>query len=71
MNGGLLLNASIEKMNKPLRLKCVSKNQKAMKFYENKGWKARVSFSARSRPPPKCVHLSNQMYIVTNRYIFR
>lgn len=37
--GGLLLNASIEKMNKPLRLKCVSKNQKAMKFYENKGWK--------------------------------
>lgn len=37
--GGLLLNASIEKMNKPLRLKCVSKNQKAMKFYENKEWK--------------------------------
>ncbi|MFB0840590.1 GNAT family N-acetyltransferase [Paenibacillus oleatilyticus] len=37
--GGLLLDASIEKMNKPLRLKCVSDNQKAMKFYENKGWK--------------------------------
>ncbi|MCM3737569.1 GNAT family N-acetyltransferase [Bacillus cytotoxicus] len=37
--GGALLNASIEKMNKPLRLKCVSRNEKAMKFYENKGWK--------------------------------
>ncbi|PEZ03969.1 GNAT family N-acetyltransferase [Bacillus sp. AFS018417] len=37
--GGELLNASIEKMNKPLRLKCVSENKKAMKFYENKGWK--------------------------------
>ncbi|MEH7462284.1 GNAT family N-acetyltransferase [Bacillus thuringiensis] len=40
--GGELLNASIEKMNKPLRLKCVSKNEKAMKFYENKGWKKAV-----------------------------
>lgn len=37
--GGLLLNASIEKMNRPLKLKCVSKNQKAMKFYERNGWK--------------------------------
>ncbi|MEI4802649.1 GNAT family N-acetyltransferase [Bacillus sp. NPDC077411] len=37
--GGALIHASIEKMNKPLRLKCVSKNEKAMKFYENKGWK--------------------------------
>ncbi|HDX9578725.1 TPA: GNAT family N-acetyltransferase [Bacillus pseudomycoides] len=37
--GGELLNAAIEKMNKPLRLKCVSENKKAMKFYENKGWK--------------------------------
>ncbi|MDP7980205.1 GNAT family N-acetyltransferase [Bacillus sp. WLY-B-L8] len=37
--GGELLNASIEKMNKPLRLKCVSENEKAMKFYETKGWK--------------------------------
>ncbi|MFD0713793.1 GNAT family N-acetyltransferase [Paenibacillus sp. GCM10027626] len=37
--GGLLLNASIEIMNKPLRLKCVSANQRAMKFYENKGWR--------------------------------
>lgn len=26
-------------MNIPLRLKCVSKNQKALKFYENMGWK--------------------------------
>ncbi|MGE6256929.1 N-acetyltransferase family protein [Heyndrickxia sporothermodurans] len=40
--GGLLLNASIEKMNKPLRLKCVSENQKAMKFYEKNGWKKEV-----------------------------
>lgn len=37
--GGALLDASIEKMNKPLRLKCVSENNKAMKFYESKGWK--------------------------------
>jgi len=37
--GGQLLNASIEKMNRPLKLKCVSKNQKAMKFYERNGWK--------------------------------
>lgn len=37
--GGQLLNVSIEKMNKPLRLKCVSKNQKAMSFYQNRGWK--------------------------------
>jgi len=34
-----LLKASIEKMNRPLKLKCVSKNQKAMKFYERNGWK--------------------------------
>src|SRR5690242_16817840 len=37
--GGELLNASIEKMNKPLRLNCVSENKKAIKFYGNKGWK--------------------------------
>jgi GNAT superfamily N-acetyltransferase len=37
--GGRLLNACIEKMNRPLKLKCVSKNQKAMKFYERNGWK--------------------------------
>ncbi|MGG4108090.1 GNAT family N-acetyltransferase [Paenibacillus lautus] len=34
-----LVNAAIEKMNKPVRLKCVSENQKAMCFYENNGWK--------------------------------
>ncbi|MEC2495887.1 GNAT family N-acetyltransferase [Bacillus cereus] len=37
--GRQLLHASIEKMNIPLRLKCVSKNQKALKFYENMGWR--------------------------------
>nr|WP_272509797.1 GNAT family N-acetyltransferase [Paenibacillus chitinolyticus] len=37
--GGLLLQASIEKMEKPIRLKCVSKNHAATKFYESKGWK--------------------------------
>ncbi|SFC74945.1 Acetyltransferase (GNAT) family protein [Bacillus sp. 491mf] len=37
--GRKLLSASIEKMNKLLRLKCVSENKKAMKFHENKGWK--------------------------------
>ncbi|MBM0066846.1 GNAT family N-acetyltransferase [Alkalicoccobacillus gibsonii] len=37
--GAQLINASIEKMNKPLRLKCVTENQKALDFYENNGWK--------------------------------
>jgi GNAT superfamily N-acetyltransferase len=37
--GGQLLRASIEKMNKPIRLKCVSENHNAMNFYENNGWK--------------------------------
>ncbi len=37
--GGSLLQASVEKMNKPIRLKCVSENHMAMKFYEHKGWK--------------------------------
>lgn len=40
--GGILLKASIEKMNKPLRLKCVSENHQAMKFYERNGWKKEV-----------------------------
>lgn len=26
-------------MNKPIELKCVSENKKAMEFYENNGWK--------------------------------
>ncbi|ALA54930.1 acetyltransferase (putative) [Shouchella clausii] len=34
-----MMNASIKKMDKPLRLKCVSKNHKALNFYENNGWK--------------------------------
>jgi len=37
--GGHLLQASFEKMGKPMRLKCVSANERAMKFYEHKGWK--------------------------------
>ncbi|PAE90078.1 GNAT family N-acetyltransferase [Shouchella clausii] len=37
--GGHLMNASIKKMDKPIRLKCVSKNHKALNFYENNGWK--------------------------------
>jgi len=36
--GSQLLQASIDKMNKPIRLKCVSENYKAMSFYENNGW---------------------------------
>ncbi|WP_139997446.1 GNAT family N-acetyltransferase [Paenibacillus paridis] len=44
--GGQLVNASIEKMNKPIRLKCISKNQKAMKFYEYNGWKKVVEEGA-------------------------
>lgn len=37
--GSRLLHAAIEKMNKPLKLKCVSQNRKAMKFYEANGWR--------------------------------
>lgn len=37
--GSKLLRAAIEKMSKPIRLKCVTKNQKAMRFYEFNGWK--------------------------------
>ncbi|WGU97547.1 GNAT family N-acetyltransferase [Paenibacillus dendritiformis] len=37
--GHLLLDASIAQMNPPVRLKCVSENHNAMKFYEKKGWK--------------------------------
>ncbi|SIO33420.1 Ribosomal protein S18 acetylase RimI [Carnobacterium alterfunditum] len=37
--GSQLVNASIKKMDKPIELKCVSKNQKDMEFYENNGWK--------------------------------
>ncbi|MCC3373727.1 GNAT family N-acetyltransferase [Cohnella sp. REN36] len=37
--GALLLNRAIEKMNKPIRLKCVSENRRALQFYLNHGWK--------------------------------
>lgn len=37
--GSKLLEAAAEKMNKPLTLKCVSANHKALKFYEKNGWK--------------------------------
>ncbi|MDR9855999.1 GNAT family N-acetyltransferase [Paenibacillus sp. VCA1] len=37
--GSKLLQAAVEKMNKPLTLKCVSANHKALKFYEKNGWK--------------------------------
>lgn len=40
--GVQLLCASIRKMNKPITLKCVSENNKAMKFYENNGWRKLV-----------------------------
>ncbi len=36
--GTALVDASIQKMNPPLRLKCVSKNDKALLFYKKKGW---------------------------------
>lgn len=36
--GGLLLNASIDLMTKPIRLKCVSANSIALSFYEQHGW---------------------------------
>ncbi|UNK16996.1 GNAT family N-acetyltransferase [Paenibacillus sp. N3/727] len=37
--GVQLVNSAVEKMNKPVRLKCVSENRKALNFYENNGWK--------------------------------
>ncbi|WP_042167615.1 GNAT family N-acetyltransferase [Paenibacillus gorillae] len=37
--GAKLLHHAAEKMNKPLRLKCVSENHRALKFYESNGWK--------------------------------
>ncbi|WP_407681855.1 GNAT family N-acetyltransferase [Priestia flexa] len=36
--GTALVDASIQKMNTPLRLKCVSKNDKALLYYKKKGW---------------------------------
>ncbi|PQP85967.1 GNAT family N-acetyltransferase [Paenibacillus sp. AR247] len=37
--GTQLVNHAIEKMGKPVRLKCVSENHKALVFYEKSGWK--------------------------------
>ncbi|MCR8642027.1 GNAT family N-acetyltransferase [Paenibacillus sp. N1-5-1-14] len=37
--GTQLVNYSIEKMSKPVRLKCVSENHSALIFYEKNGWK--------------------------------
>ncbi|MFF2480986.1 GNAT family N-acetyltransferase [Paenibacillus sp. NPDC058071] len=36
--GTRLVDYAAEKLNKPIRLKCVSANQKAMLFYEKNGW---------------------------------
>ncbi|MGG3280104.1 N-acetyltransferase family protein [Paenibacillus solani] len=37
--GTQLVKNAIEKMGKPVRLKCVSENHKALSFYEKSGWK--------------------------------
>lgn len=37
--GTHLVNTAIEKMGKPVKLKCVSDNHRALKFYEKSGWK--------------------------------
>lgn len=37
--GTQLLINSLEKMGRPARLKCVSKNHRALIFYEKNGWK--------------------------------
>lgn len=37
--GTQLVKNAIEKMGKPVRLKCVSENHKALMFYEKNGWK--------------------------------
>jgi len=40
--GGQLLHASLLKMGRPVRLKCVSVNERAIEFYKRKGWKKTV-----------------------------
>lgn len=37
--GTQLVNNALEKMSKPVRLKCVSENHRALSFYEKNGWK--------------------------------
>ncbi|GGG64627.1 GNAT family N-acetyltransferase [Paenibacillus radicis (ex Gao et al. 2016)] len=37
--GGKLLHHALETMNKPIRLKCISENDRALKFYDNNGGK--------------------------------
>lgn len=37
--GTQLVKNAIEKMSKPVRLKCVSENHRALIFYEKSGWK--------------------------------
>lgn len=44
--GGQLLKAAAETMGRPMKLKCVSKNEKALKFYERNGWKKLVEEGA-------------------------
>ena len=36
--GSALLNEAAKNFPSPLRLKCLSQNEKAVKFYEKKGW---------------------------------
>jgi len=36
--GGMLLQHCMERVKKPLRLKCMKQNLGAMAFYKNKGW---------------------------------
>ena len=40
--GTQLINNAIVIMNKPIRLKCVSENHRALIFYEKIGWKKAV-----------------------------
>ncbi|WP_072331876.1 MULTISPECIES: GNAT family N-acetyltransferase [unclassified Paenibacillus] len=37
--GTQLINNALEKMSRPVRLKCVSENHRALIFYEKNGWK--------------------------------
>ncbi|TBL79022.1 GNAT family N-acetyltransferase [Paenibacillus thalictri] len=48
--GVRLLQAAIHKMHTPVTLKCVSKNHKAMKFYEKNGWQKVVEESGAGEP---------------------
>jgi len=39
--GSALLNASIQRLGYPIRLKCLVENQRAVQFYQQRGWQVK------------------------------